>query len=237
MLKEERKIEQAQLTVEEKELLEEFDKEKATEYEKEKGEIYYGDGNNFVNRYAFVARALRLFKEDYLNGKLSEKEIETVERLRDWGWQNIRLFGLKMAHKMMSSYKTSAEHFCDVEVDLYEVYWDKVTDYDSAKGTPTTYFVRYFRGAIREFILFTWYNVNSYDMQNYRKIKEVIEFYEQRRISYTPEMIATKTGMSVKIVTSTLKYIDQSHYVNIEDAGEQPGRIMGPEESYLNLNP
>ena len=40
--------------------------------------------------------------------------------------------------------------------------------------------------------------------------------------------------MSVKIVTSTLKYIEQSHYVNIDDAGEQPGRIIGPEESYLN---
>ena len=68
-------------------------------------------------------------------------------------------------------------------------------------------------------------------MQNYRKIKDAIEFYEQRRISYTPEMIATRTGMSVKIVTSTLKYIEQSHYVNIDDAGEQPGRIIGQEES------
>ena len=38
----------------------------------------------------------------------------------------------------------------------------------------------------------------------------------------------------MKIVTSTLKYIEQSHYVNIDDAGEQPGRIIGPEEAYLN---
>lgn len=236
MLKEEKNLNQSEITTDDdfKKISEEFEKEKEAEYEKKKGKIYYGNKNNFVNQYAFVATALRLLREDYLNGNLSDKEINQVEQLRDWGWQNIRLFGLKIAHKMMSSYKPTSEQFHDVEVDLYEVYWNKVAEYDSTKGTPTTFFVRYFRGAIREFILFTWHNVNSYDMQNYRKIKDAIEFYEQRRISYTPEMIATRTGMSVKIVTSTLKYIEQSHYVNIDDAGEQPGRIIGPEESYLN---
>lgn len=82
---------------------------------------------------------MRLLREDYLNGNLSDKEINQVEQLRDWGWQNIRLFGLKIAHKMMSSYKPTSEQFHDVEVDLYEVYWNKVAEYDSTKGTPTTF--------------------------------------------------------------------------------------------------
>lgn len=124
------------------------------------------------------------------------------------GMAKYRLFGLKTAHKMMAPYPTTSHHFYDVEIDLYEVYCNKITEYDATKGTPTTFFVRYFRAAIREFILFTWHHLNSYDMQNYREISKAIEFYEQRRIAYTPEMLATKTGMSVKIVTSTLKYVN-----------------------------
>ena len=147
MLKEEKNLNQSEITTDDdfKKISEEFEKEKEAEYEKKKGKIYYGDKNNFVNQYAFVATALRLLREDYLNGNLSDKEINQVEQLRDWGWQNIRLFGLKIAHKMMSSYKPTSEQFHDVEVDLYEVYWNKVAEYDSTKGTPTTFFVRYFR--------------------------------------------------------------------------------------------
>ncbi|MBP0056312.1 hypothetical protein JYQ75_02670 [Anaerobutyricum soehngenii] len=155
-------------------------------------------------------------------------------KMCEWGWKNIRLFGLKTAHKMMTSYPATSHHFYDVEIDLYEVYCNKITEYDATKGTPTTFFVRYFRAAIREFILFTWHHLNSYDMQNYREINKTIEFYEQHRIAYTPEMLATKTGMSVKIITSTLKYVEQSHYADIDDATNQRSSIAGPEESYLS---
>lgn len=90
MLKEEKNLNQSEITTDDdfKKISEEFEKEKEAEYEKKKGKIYYGDKNNFVNQYAFVATALRLLREDYLNGNLSDKEINQVEQLRDWGWQN-----------------------------------------------------------------------------------------------------------------------------------------------------
>ena len=92
MLKEEKNLNQSEITTDDdfKKISEEFEKEKEAEYEKKKGKIYYGDKNNFVNQYAFVATALRLLREDYLNGNLSDKEINKVEQLRDWGWHNIR---------------------------------------------------------------------------------------------------------------------------------------------------
>ena len=212
-----------------------YKNEPASEKDKEvQREPYYGDGKDFLNRYAFVARALCLYQEDYIQGNLPPERKKQLDEMREWGWQNIRLFGLKTAHKMMAPYPTTSHHFYDVEIDLYEVYCNKITVYDATKGTPTTFFVRYFRAAIREFILFTWHHLNSYDMQNYREISKAIEFYEQRRIAYTPEMLATKTGMSVKIVTSTLKYVEQSHYADIDDATNQRSSIAGPEESYLN---
>ena len=77
MLKEEKNLNQSEITTDDdfKKISEEFEKEKEAEYEKKKGKIYYGDKNNFVNQYAFVATALRLLREDYLNGNLSDKEI------------------------------------------------------------------------------------------------------------------------------------------------------------------
>ena len=212
-----------------------YEKDSVSEKNKEaQKELYYGDGNDFLNRYAFVARALSLYQEDYIHGNLPPERREQLDKMREWGWQNIRLFGLKTAHKMMASYPTTSHHFYDVEIDLYEVYCNKITEYDATKGTPTTFFVRYFCAAIREFILFTWHHLNSYDMQNYREINKAIEFYEQHRSAYTPEMLATKTGMSVKIITSTLKYVEQSHYADIDDATNQRSSIAGPEESYFN---
>ena len=212
-----------------------YEKDSVSEKNKEaQKELYYGDGNDFLNRYAFVARALSLYQEDYIHGNLPPERREQLDKMREWGWQNIRLFGLKTAHKMMASYPTTSHHFYDVEIDLYEVYCNKITEYDATQGTPTTFFVRYFCAAIREFILFTWHHLNSYDMQNYREINKAIEFYEQHRSAYTPEMLATKTGMSVKIITSTLKYVEQSHYADIDDATNQRSSIAGPEESYFN---
>lgn len=67
MLKEEKNLNQSEITTDDdfKKISEEFEKEKEAEYEKKKGKIYYGDKNNFVNQYAFVATALRLLREDY----------------------------------------------------------------------------------------------------------------------------------------------------------------------------
>lgn len=184
-------------------------------------------------RFAYVSRAMKVYLPDYLAGKLSAEERKLVEDLRQWGWDAIRHFAYDEAHRMLKPYHPTSEKFYDVEIELYRTYCEHVADYDINKGKPTTFFVRYFKGAIREFILFNYHNISSYDAQNYRKIKKAIEFYDVQRISYTPEMLSTKTGLSVKIVNSTLKYIDQSHYANIDDTYKEAGTIEGPEESYL----
>lgn len=51
MLKEEKNLNQSEITTDDdfKKISEEFEKEKEAEYEKKKGKIYYGDKNNFVN--------------------------------------------------------------------------------------------------------------------------------------------------------------------------------------------
>lgn len=189
--------------------------------------------NDDAIRFAYVSRAMKIYLTDYLAGKLSAEERKLVEDLRQWGWDAIRKFAYDEAHRMLKPYHPSSEKFYDVEIELYRTYCEHIADYDINKGKPTTFFVRYFRGTIREFILFNYHNISSYDAQNYRKIKKAIEFYDIQRISYTPEMLSTRTGLSVKIVNSTLKYIDQSHYANIDDTYKEAGTIDGPETAYL----
>lgn len=97
-----------------------YKNEPASEKDKEvQREPYYGDGKDFLNRYAFVARALCLYQEDYIQGNLPPERKKQLDEMREWGWQNIRLFGLKTAHKMMAPYPTTSHHFYDVEIDLY----------------------------------------------------------------------------------------------------------------------
>lgn len=205
----------------------------SNEKENKLNEMWLGNRDADEIRFAYIAKAMQTYLPSYLDGKATEEERQLVDKLRQWGWEAIRRFAYDVAHRMLKSYKPSAAKFYDVEIELYKTYCEHIADYNVNKGKPTTFFVRYFRGAIREFILFNYHNINSYDAQNYRKIKKAIEFYELQRIAYTPEMLSTKTGLSVKIINSTLKYIDQSHYANIDDTYKEAGTIDGPETAYL----
>lgn len=177
-------------------------------------------------------RRLQKYKNIKLQRPLTYKEKYNEDQILETLWKMILKFATKEAHKIMEKYNLSNDAFWDVQQEMACIFYEKLDAYDPLKSTPTTYFVRYFRQVITEYLLTNSQNLSQYDANNLKKVRSAINYYESQGIQWTEEMITSKTSLSAKVVKSTIYYGTNSKHASIEDALELKSRIPTPEEAF-----
>lgn len=159
-------------------------------------------------------------------------DVDECNRIRLFLWDKIKLFARKEMHRMIGSCSTPDERQ-DVEQDMIVIFLEKLPYYNPLLSTPTTYFVRYFRERISAFLRENKVHMTQYDANNARKINAVIASYKKRGLPCTIDMISTKTGLSQRVIKSTIQHSANARRANIEEAYELHAPIPTPEEAFV----
>lgn len=145
---------------------------------------------------------------------------------------SVRNYGLDLIRKMTQKYKLPNDSYNDLCQDLAIIFFEKYRQYNPDQTTPCTYFVRYFKQVISSYLVKNIHKLSQYDTNNLLKIRKEISYYESKGIQWTEEMLSTRTGLSLKVVHSTLIYAYASNYAPIDDAYSMKAHIKTPEEAY-----
>lgn len=147
-------------------------------------------------------------------------------------WERIKKFAKAEMFRMINNIEVDLGDLADIEQELAMVFFEKLPEYDPLKSTPTTYYVRHFRHVISTYIRKYKSKLTQYDANNARKVRYYINEYEKRGISWTIEMIAEKSGLSPKVVKSTIYYSSNARTANVEEAYQLESSLPTPEKSF-----
>ncbi len=161
--------------------------------------------------------------------KNPEENLMEIQRIQLFLWEKIKLFAKKEMFRMVGEY-TSADERMDIEQDMVMIFLEKLPYYNPLRTTPTTYFVRYFREKISCYLRNNKVHMTQYDSNNARKISNAIAEYNQRGISYTLDMLSTKTGVTQKVIKATIQYSANAKLANVEEAYSLHAKELTPEE-------
>ena len=78
--------------------------------------------------------------------------------------------------------------------------------------------IRYFREQISKYLRNNKIHMTQYDANNARKISAAIAEYNQKGIQYTLDMLSTKTGLTQKVIRSTIQFSANAKQANVEEA-------------------
>lgn len=158
---------------------------------------------------------------------------ETEEnKIKEVLFGSVRNYGIDLAHKMTQKYKLPNDCFYDLCQDLAIIFYEKYRLYNPEQTTPCTYFVRYFKQVISSYLTKNIHKLSQYDTNNLLKVRKEINYYESKGIAWTEEMLSIRTGLSSKVVHSTLIYGYASNYAQIDEAYDLKAHIKTPEEAY-----
>lgn len=159
-----------------------------------------------------------------------EGNIIEFNKIRFFLWEKIKLFAKKEMFRMAGNY-TTAEERMDIEQDMALIFFEKLPFYDPLRTTPTTYFVRYFREQISKYLRNNKAHLTQYDANNARKISAAIAEYNQCGIQYTLDMLSTRTGLTQKVIKSTIQYSANAKLASVEEAYSLCAKELTPEET------
>lgn len=142
-------------------------------------------------------------------------------------------YGMSEAHTIMSKYKLPSGAYSEVHQLLAVTFFEHLNEYDPIRSAPTTFYAPYFRQVIAEFVRNESQHLKQYDARNVARVRAAIKEYDLNGISWTPEMISTKTGLSMKVVLNTLKLAQNSQYAQFEDIEWKQSNTLTPEQEYL----
>ena len=162
---------------------------------------------------------------------LTEEEIEERAKIYLSLWSLIRKYAFKLITYIKTTPITSEKN-SELQQELYQVFTDKLDLYDPYRTAPTTFFKPHFINIITKQL--NGDNISSYDIQNLKKVKGAINYFEGRGISWTLDMISTKSGLSTKVVSQTLVYGNNLTHANMEALEYIQSSIPTPEEVCLN---
>ena len=78
-------------------------------------------------------------------------DIEMIKKAKDLLWRRIWKFAKQICFQMMGDFSTEEERN-DVLQDMAVIFFERLPDYDPLRTTPTTYYVRYFKQVISDYI-------------------------------------------------------------------------------------
>ena len=144
-------------------------------------------------------------------------DMNEYNKIRLFLWGNVIRFAQREINRMMGSFSTREERE-EVLQELALVFLEKLPDYNPLTSAPTTFFVRYFREKISKYIRDSKIKLTQYDANNMRKINNAANFFKKRGIPYTVDMLAAQTGLSVKVVQTTILYSNNAKTASVEEA-------------------
>ena len=149
-------------------------------------------------------------------------------------FESVVRFGVSQAHKRLAKYRKDGDAFQDIQQDLAVIFYEKLPDYDPTVSTPTTYFLRYFNQKITEYVLAWSQHMSQYDAHNVSVVRAAIKAFEDSGIQWDEQMLATKTGLSPKVIKNTLRLASNSIMSNIDDIINMSSNLPTPEEEFLS---
>lgn len=157
--------------------------------------------------------------------------MDEINEIRELLWKAIVRFAQKEVNRMMGAYSTQDERD-DVMQDLVLVFLEKLPYYNPVKSAPTTYFIRYFREKITKYIRSSKVHLTQYDANNMRKINAAANGFKKNGIPYTLDMLSAKTGLSERVIQSTLFYASNAKTASVEEAYSIQSDAPSPELAY-----
>lgn len=169
-------------------------------------------------------------------GALSYEEKLEEDKLKADLFASVLKFGMKEAKKTFMHYQVDSDAYLDIKQDFAEKFYEKLDSYDPLKSAPTTFYVRYFREVISNYLSKNILHLSQYDARNSRKIAEAIQLFDSQGIQWTENMIADHTGLTLKVVKSTLQYRQNTNYANIDDEEftQLASDMQSPEECVIS---
>lgn len=144
-------------------------------------------------------------------------ELERIDHVKEQLFGSIVKFGMKTASGMLSKYRLDSDAYMDVQQAQAVIFFEKLPDYDPLKSTPTTYFVRYFKQVISEYLRENTLHLSQYDAKNVAKVKRAIAYYESHGIMWDEAMLSNRTGLSAKVLRNTLYIATNAKRASMDD--------------------
>ena len=144
-------------------------------------------------------------------------------------WAHIYKFAKSEINALMGDFSTQEERE-DALQRVALIIIEKLNNYNPLQATPTTYFVRFFKQEISKHIRSYHKRLTQYDATNARRISNVVTEYEKKGVNPPIDVISRKTGLSPKVIKSTLFYSNNSKVANVEESYDLSSDIPTPEQ-------
>ncbi len=177
-------------------------------------------------------RKLDEYDEIRLKRPLKEHELAEENKIKEVLFATVKRYGISVIRSMTQKYRLSSDAYQDLYQDLAIIFYEKYRDYNPDITTPTTYFVRYFRQKVSEYLVENMHKLTAYDANNVLKVRRAIAYYESKGVKWTEEMLSIRTDLSLKVVHSTIIFSYASNYASVEEAYELKSHIKTPEEYF-----
>lgn len=175
---------------------------------------------------------IKKLHEKELAGTISEIEKKELKARKEVLFNSIKKFGYSLVHSMMAGHKLPADMFIEIDGELFIEFCNVLYSYDPYYTMPTTYFVRPFKGAISRYMA-SRNGKTAYVTQNWKKVNRWIQYYESIGTKWTTEMIASASGLSLRVVQSTLEIQYRSQLVDIGEIDDIMDQNKTPEEFFI----
>lgn len=149
-------------------------------------------------------------------------------------FERIKNFGFDTINNMTKSCYLKKEDRDDLATEIKLAFMKHIYDYEPNWTTPTTYFLKYFIEAIRSYLQQNM-QLSSYDATNIRMVRSAINVYQCQGIPFTLEMISNVTGLSQKVVKSTIKLMGALQLENIDEVSYIGSELSSPEDTVLDI--
>lgn len=186
-------------------------------------------------QYQFVKgfRRLNYYKLIQSVRRLTKKEEWEIDAIKTSFWESIVAYVSSEYKAITSKYITYNDSRADVLQSVAAKVFEIYEKYDPYRSTPTTFFVTRIREEITAYIRSYSQNLTQYDAKNVSLVRSAVAYYESIGADCDEYMISNRTGLSLKIVKSTLYYASNSRRATIDDAYTVRSNTPTPEEECL----
>lgn len=156
-------------------------------------------------------------QKEHAKGKpYSRTELQKMEDIKVKLWEEVESFAMYRARQRMNKYRLDSQAWVEVKLMLAAIFYEKLDCYDPKVSAPTTFFIRYFDQAISEYLHKNSQHMSQYDANNIAKVRQAKHYFEENGIAWDIPMIATRSGLSIKVAKQALQRAETSIQADID---------------------
>lgn len=178
-------------------------------------------------------RELAKFERIKQERPLTKPEHDREDYVKEALLRSIWKYGIQLSRQMMSKYMLPTDAYSDVQQAIAAIFYEKLPNYDPFQSTPTTYFSRYFKQVIDEYIHKDSQRLSQYDAHNVSKVRAAIHYYESQGIKWDESMLMNRTGLSMKVLRNTMYLERNSKQACIDDMFDLESPFPTPEDACI----